>query len=91
MGVIDEIKDYIYYIEELADNGELSLEHASFARTAAYRIIELLEQSPNKSPYDIIEEFRNDMYIYACSNNSFVFSIAIDVANDLETRFTDYI
>lgn len=83
---IDEVKDYIYHIEEMSSFYGLNLEQQSFSKWAAIEIIKCLKEHTDVPPLVIIESFREEMYMYACSNKktSFIFSIAVDVANHVD-------
>lgn len=85
---IDEVNEYIYYIEEMGMWRGLSFEERSLAKWAAKEVIERMKHCENEPPLTIIQVFKEEMYMYACSNEktSNIFSIAVDVANDLDDR-----
>jgi hypothetical protein len=56
----------------------------SYARTAAYEILDLLKSS-NEPPLVVIEEYRDKMNDYACLSSfaSLMFSVAYDTAEGI--------
>lgn len=82
---IDEVNDYIYHIEEIGSWYGFDLKRISFSKWAAMEIINRLGNQ-DMPPLMIIESFREDMYMYACSNKKTeeIFSTAVDVANDID-------
>lgn len=79
------------YIDEL-ENSPNPIEHwrssymaqRSYAKTAAYDILELLRDS-TEPPLVVIEEYRDKMNEYACLNKhgSIIFSVAADTADNI--------
>lgn len=61
------------------------LEQRSYARWAAFEIIELVMNNPLEDPYILIEEFRLEMlsYSYMYDGEKDMFAIAEYVANDI--------
>jgi hypothetical protein len=82
---IDEIRDYIYHVEEMGSWYGLNFEEISFSKWAAMEIINRLKNR-DTPPLMIVESFKEEMYMYACSNKKTeeIFSIAVDVADAID-------
>lgn len=78
------------YIDDLEERSIVDYWHSSsfaqrsYAKTAAYEILELLRNS-SEPPLVIIEEYRDKMNEFACLNSfgSFIFSVASHTAENI--------
>lgn len=86
---IQLIRERIMYIKEYGYIYGWNLEWVSFSKWAAIEIIKRLKTQTDLPPLVILGAFKDEMYMYACSNESPLFSIAIDVANDIDDLLTD--
>lgn len=83
---IDTIKDYINHVEETGQWYWSTLAQRSFVKWAAMSLIERMQQCKDRPPLMIIESFKEDMYMYSCSNErtELLFATAIEAAEDIE-------
>lgn len=62
-----------------------NFDQKSYSRWAVKEVLRYVQEHPDKSPVSVIEEFVNLMDRYACASrkNSYIFSVAYDIAVDI--------
>jgi hypothetical protein len=88
---LEIIHQYIaeLHVPTVTLNNEARFRKDSYSLWAAYEILRLVAQNPDRRPVEVIEEFCYAMDDLSCQtySTSWIFSCAYDIATDILCRF----